>query len=683
MKKKILYILLAFFIIASCFGILAASAAEYTDPTVAVECTTVGAEGLEADQFRVDVVVYNNPGIAGYEIELVYDNTKVQVIDVVRVWDEDAEEYKVVSAFPVTPTLSIDNPTYDPTTADRIAANAARAKKSTKSGTYLSVIFKRIADFEETALTLEDVLFVAEDKSPVTFDVVNDTLYKTYLVSFNANGGTDAPASQTKRYGEPLVLSNSIPARTGYTFMGWATTADGSVKYYPGDTYNIDSDITLYAVWKINTYTISYDANGGIGAPASQTKTYGEPLTLSNTVPTRTGYTFMGWATSENGGVEYMPGTDFTVNASTRLYAVWKENTYTVSYNANGGSGAPASQTKTYDIPLNLSAEMPIRTGYIFLGWATSANGNVVYNPGAVYSENADLALYAVWEIVHVSGVTLDKTTATITEGDKLTLTATVLPTNAANKNVTWTSSDPTVATVENGVVTAIGGGTTTITVTTEDGGKTATCDIFVEWAFDPDALTFTMSQGKAVAGRTVKLDVVVSNNPGIAGFALKVGYDSSVMTLVGYECPGLEANSSSFDEDEANNPVGFVWIRTSNYTANETILTLTFEIKEDAPVGEYDISLTTRDVVTNKDHDVIRFNLIGGKINVVECEPGDLNRDGSINSIDAVLLAQFIAGWDVELDEIAADCNGDGKVNSIDAVLLAQFIAGWDVIHG
>ena len=56
---------------------------------------------------------------------------------------------------------------------------------------------------------------------------------------------------------------------------------------------------------------------------------------------------------------------------------------------------------------------------------------------------------------------------------------------------------------------------------------------------------------------------------------------------------------------------------------------------------------------------------------------------DGEINSIDAVLLAQYIAGWDVELDGIAADCNGDGEINSIDAVLLAQFIAGWDVTLG
>ncbi|MBO5280221.1 MAG: leucine-rich repeat protein [Clostridia bacterium] len=284
---------------------------------------------------------------------------------------------------------------------------------------------------------------------------------------------------------------------------------------------------------------------------------------------------------------------------------------------------------------------------------------------------------------IPVTGVTLNKSSATLTEGDTLTLTATVAPTNATNKNVTWKSSDTTVATVSNGVVTAKKAGTATITVMTADGSKTATCTVTVKAAFDPNALTFTVGSAKAIAGKTATVDIVISNNPGIAGFSFKVGYDSSVMTLIGYDCPGWAANSSGFDEDPANNPVGFSWSRTTNYTSNKTILTLTFEIKADAPAGEYDISLTTTDVVTNQDKEKLKFNLVGGKITVVESEPGDLSGDGEINSIDAVLLAQYIAGWDVELDGIAADCNGDGEINSIDAVLLAQYIAGWDVVLG
>ncbi|MDD5951281.1 MAG: Ig-like domain-containing protein, partial [Bacteroidales bacterium] len=82
--------------------------------------------------------------------------------------------------------------------------------------------------------------------------------------------------------------------------------------------------------------------------------------------------------------------------------------------------------------------------------------------------------------IYNVESVSLDKTSITLTEGDSQTLTATVYPANATNKKVSWKSSDESVATVSNGQVTALKAGTATITVTTEDGGKTATCQVTV-----------------------------------------------------------------------------------------------------------------------------------------------------------------------------------------------------------
>lgn len=84
-------------------------------------------------------------------------------------------------------------------------------------------------------------------------------------------------------------------------------------------------------------------------------------------------------------------------------------------------------------------------------------------------------------EIIHVQGVSLDKTNITLTEGETDTLTATVMPDDATNKNITWSTSNPDVVSVQNGVVTANSAGTATITVTTEDGNKTATCQVTVE----------------------------------------------------------------------------------------------------------------------------------------------------------------------------------------------------------
>ena len=161
-----------------------------------------------------------------------------------------------------------------------------------------------------------------------------------------------------------------------------------------------------HTVGSLARHTVSYNANGGSGAPGAQTKWYGSVLTLSGTRPTRTGYTFQGWATSSGGGVAYQPGQGYANDANITLYAVWKANTWAVKYNANGGSGAPADQTKTYGQTLKLSTTKPVRTDYNFMGWATSkANadkGTVTYAAGANYTANAAITLYAVWELAYV-----------------------------------------------------------------------------------------------------------------------------------------------------------------------------------------------------------------------------------------------------------------------------------------
>ncbi len=150
----------------------------------------------------------------------------------------------------------------------------------------------------------------------------------SYTISYNANGGFGAPTSQTKYYNEPLTLSSTKPSRTGYTFLGWATSASAtSATYIAGETYTTNTDATLYAVWKADTYIVSYNANGGIGEPAAQTKTYGQTLTLSSMKPSRTGYTFLGWATSSTStNPDYSFGGAYTNESSVTLYAVWQES---------------------------------------------------------------------------------------------------------------------------------------------------------------------------------------------------------------------------------------------------------------------------------------------------------------------------------------------------------------------
>lgn len=172
------------------------------------------------------------------------------------------------------------------------------------------------------------------------------------------------------------------------------------------------------------SYTVQYNANGGSGAPSSQTKWKDQTLKLSTTKPTRTGYSFLGWSTSSTAtSATYAAGANYTANAVTTLYAVWKANTYTIKYNANGGSGAPSSQTKTYGKTLTLSSTKPTRTNYNFKGWGTSASATTVaYAAGANYTTNAAITLYAVWELAYVKprisnvSVTRCDSTGTITD---------------------------------------------------------------------------------------------------------------------------------------------------------------------------------------------------------------------------------------------------------------------------
>lgn len=183
------------------------------------------------------------------------------------------------------------------------------------------------------------------------------------------------------------------------TINCWAAIDRSDAGYRPGKS----TAWMTFIVPAKDRWTIAYNANGGSGAPGSQTKWRDENLTLSSTKPTRTGYSFQGWATSSGGSVAYQPGASYTSNSGVTLYAVWKANTWTVRFDANGGSGAPSAQTKTYGIDLTLSSAKPTRALYNFLGWATTANGAVAYSPGAKYTANADITLYAVWELAWIA----------------------------------------------------------------------------------------------------------------------------------------------------------------------------------------------------------------------------------------------------------------------------------------
>ena len=235
------------------------------------------------------------------------------------------------------------------------------------------------------------------------------------LLTYDANGGSGAPYSQS---GTSLVISDTVPTKTGCTFLGWAKDSGAAVATYAaGSTIEITADTTLYAVWQTKQYTITFNTAGGT-AVASITQAYGSAVKAPEN-PTKSGYTFGGW---DKEIPATMPGEDLT------LTALWIENDHLLTYDANGGSGAPAAQS---GLTITVSGTVPTRSGYSFLGWSQQSTATAAtYKVGNTIKLSADMTLYAVWSLDEVpiepdkpisavlnapSGKTVDyKTTVTI-----------------------------------------------------------------------------------------------------------------------------------------------------------------------------------------------------------------------------------------------------------------------------
>jgi uncharacterized repeat protein (TIGR02543 family) len=253
----------------------------------------------------------------------------------------------------------------------------------------------------------------------------NITLYpvwtaNTYTVTFDAatNGGSAlVPDTSTFTVGTSAITLKSPSTRSGYTESGWYTAATGGTKI--GDaaaTYSPTSDITLYFQWVAINYTVTYNASTASSGsvPINGTNyNIGNNITIAGNPNSlaRTGYTFAGWTDNSSGtGTVYTSGNTYTVaSANVNFYAKWTANSYTITYNANGGSGSPTNATATYttgstEITLSTVGTLA-KTGYDFDGWSTSPTGSKLVG---TYTTASDITLYAVWNIKTIT-VTYDK----------------------------------------------------------------------------------------------------------------------------------------------------------------------------------------------------------------------------------------------------------------------------------
>ena len=207
----------------------------------------------------------------------------------------------------------------------------------------------------------------------------------TYSISYVMNGGVNSTSNPTTF----TVVSGATiknPTRTGYTFLGWTcsgvTTPTKDVTLSAG---TIDSKV-FTAHWQANEYTLTFNANGGEVENGSMLVTYDDNYSVP--VPTRTGYIFKGWF---DGNTQYSGGA-WKAASDVMVVAKWEAKTYTITYNANGGSVNGATQTVTFDKEFVLRE--PSRTGYTFLGWY---NGDTKVING-VWDVDGNMSLVAAWQ---------------------------------------------------------------------------------------------------------------------------------------------------------------------------------------------------------------------------------------------------------------------------------------------
>ena len=263
-----------------------------------------------------------------------------------------------------------------------------------------------LTDAQKTSATISFVMPENDVTVTANFELM------TYTITFNSNyknGATAITKTQTFTHGVAKNLDDNTFSMTGYTFKEWNTNVDGTgTSYANGASYTATSDTVLYAQWTPITYTISYELNGGTVSGTNPTSYTVESSAITLINPTKEGYTFAGWTGT---GLSSATKTVTIPTGSTgnRTYtANWTANTYTVSYDANGGTNAPASQTKTHGVDLTLTSDIPTYTGYTFAGWTTNQDGTGDnYAAGAVYTANASVTLYAKWVAGSGTGYTV------------------------------------------------------------------------------------------------------------------------------------------------------------------------------------------------------------------------------------------------------------------------------------
>ena len=306
----------------------------------------------------------------------------------------------------------------DVTIVTKDSTGKISSTKTDKDGNY-EFIAVREDDIELTATVEEDTLyrFRKDDKLEtsrnetlkVESETKGDIILSEYKeVKYFANGGIgNIPNNKEYLSGDnaSIAVKPDNLLKQGYVFKEWNTKADGTgVGYQPGESFTINNNTNLYAIWDIGVYNIYFNYRGANSGNEVTEKIlmhrekYGEKEKLPT--PSKIGYDFVGWTNSATGNnVNISNSTMFATGEDTTLYAIWKEKTdLTVRYDSNGGIGTEESKTTSWEESI-LPTSNPSKEGYNFIGW--TYEGNIVTEKDtfkSIIGEEIEPTLIATWE---------------------------------------------------------------------------------------------------------------------------------------------------------------------------------------------------------------------------------------------------------------------------------------------
>lgn len=472
---------------------------------------------------------------------------------------------------------------------------------------------------------------VESDRSATFTFNTNKSIYEVLFVDWNYNVLDVVEGSvlgyQAVEHGSDVTVPGS-PTREGYTFIGWDQ-----------ELTNITSDMVIQAQYEINTYTVRYlDRDGTV--LSIQTVEHGSNA-ISPEEPQQEGLIFAGWN-----------DTGEAITGDTDITALYREETYTVTFVDENGEILSTLEYIEKGSSIT-PPEAPTKEGYTFVGWSSSCE-NITENKtiSPLYEINKYTVIFKGMNDVAIS------TFNDVEHGSSVT--APSAPRVEGYAFICWDKEFNNI-----------------------------TSDLIVNAVYtisDESAPQIVVETKRGVAGQQVDVNIILKNNPGIVSATLRVGFDSENMTLIKVTDAGKLGAQSH--KPELISPYTLAWV---NDTARENlefdgiIVTLTFEIAEDAELGDYPITISynyDNYDIYNVGAEKVRFTTVNGAISVIDTIIGDVNGDGLVNNLDRMVLTRYLADWEEytenDIDFIAADVNADNLVNNLDRMILTRYLADW-----